>query len=412
MQVFLFADWNSRSEPRCIGTLIEGTNNTSAYAFEYCKSWLLEKNTSSSAPAHHFHKPITEGDFCLYFDSLPDEWGQSLLKRYEKIKAELEGRQQRVLRPLHYLQLILDVHRPGAIRVKPDQCGPFVSQSIGAFQVGFLPSLYESNIALETSTAADNPDYARNLCMMVSAGASLGGRRPKVSVLDRKNQLWIAKLPTATDHCDVGGWEIVLHELASQAGLNVPEARAIKVSNGNHIFLSKRFDRNGRGNRIHYTSTKGLLAYMGSKNLNGEKANISYLDIGELIIQNCSSPKKDLKELWKRIVFNICVKNTNDHLKNHGFLLTEKGWVLSPAFDMNPDPSGSNLKLNISTSDSTLDLGLAMDIAVDFSLAKNEATNFLKTVRCTVAKWQNIADSYGISKAEQAIMAPAFSTNS
>src|SRR6187455_2168121 len=219
MQVFLFATWNSHSEPQYIGTLVEEANNSCAYAFEYCKSWLSEKNTSAPSQADRFfQRPMIDGaDLSLYFDTLPDEWGQSLLNRYEKTKAELECRQPRTLRPLHYLQLVLDIHRPGAIRIKPDRNGPFVSQSIGAFQIGFLPSLYESNIELETSCAADNPEYARHLCMVVSAGASLGGKRRKVRVLDRKNQLWIAKLPGASDQCDVGGWEMVLHELARRA---------------------------------------------------------------------------------------------------------------------------------------------------------------------------------------------------
>ncbi|MEX2428425.1 MAG: HipA domain-containing protein, partial [Bacteroidales bacterium] len=208
-----------------------------------------------------------------------------------------------------------------------------------------------------------------------------------------------------TDQFDVGAWEMVVHELAFQAGISVPVARIERFSSKFHTYLNRRFDRTETGQRIHFASALTLLGYTdGTSYADGA----SYLEIAEFIIQNGARVNENLKELWKRIVFYICVSNTDDHLRNHGFILTDEGWVLSPAYDINPAESGSGLSLNISEDDNSLDLGLAREVAGYFRIAPKEADNLIATITSVVGRWRPIATGFGISKPEQERMATAY----
>ena len=217
--------------------------------------------------------------------------------------------------------------------------------------------------------------------------------------------LWIAKFPSRNDQGDIGGWEIVTYELAILAGINMAESKAQKFSSDYYTFLTKRFDRGNNGQRIHFASAMTILGYIdGQDHADGA----SYLELVDFIQKNGANVDQDLEQLWRRIVFSICVTNTDDHLRNHGFLLTNDGWVLSPAYDINPVENGSGLKLNISDEDNSLDLNLAMEVSEFFRLSEKRATEIIDEVLNAVANWREVAIKYKISRVEQELKALAF----
>jgi serine/threonine-protein kinase HipA len=244
--------------------------------------------------------------------------------------------------------------------------------------------------------------------MLIAPGASLGGARPKAGIVDNDGGLWIAKFPSQKDQGDIGGWEIVTYELAILAGINMAESKAQKFSSDYYTFLTKRFDRDNDGQRVHFASAMTMLGYAdGQDHTDGA----SYLELVEFIQNKGANVDRDLEQLWRRIVFSICVTNTDDHLRNHGFLLSNAGWVLSPAYDINPVETGSGLKLNISDEDNSLDLNLAMEVCEFFRLSEKRAAEIIQEVLNAISAWQEVATKYGISRAEQELKAMAFKTN-
>jgi serine/threonine-protein kinase HipA len=233
----------------------------------------------------------------------------------------------------------------------------------------------------------------------------LGGARPKSSVIDTENNLWIAKFPSINDTKNMGAWEMAANKLAVNSGINVAEGKITQFNNAYHTYLSKRFDRNEKSQRIHFASAMTMLGYNDG---DGHDTGASYLDIAEFLIKNGSDSNEDLKELWRRIVFNICIKNTDDHLRNHGFLLSEKGWKLSPAYDMNPNEFGTGLHLNISETDNALDLNLALSVAEHFRVKEAEAKMILGKVIDATSKWRETAQKLGLSRNEIESMKRAF----
>jgi serine/threonine-protein kinase HipA len=238
----------------------------------------------------------------------------------------------------------------------------------------------------------------------MAPGSSLGGARPKASVMDNNGDLWIAKFPSINDTKDVGGWEMVIHTLAARCGLNVAEAKVEKFANRYHTFLVKRFDRE-KNDRIHYASAMTMLGYTDNRD---SHAGASYLELVEFLSKSGARVNEDLEELWKRIVFSISVSNTDDHLRNHGFILTEKGWTLSPAYDINPNEMGTGLSLNISDNDNSLEYDLALEVAEYFRLKKDKAEEIINEIKSKVSEWKTVVDKYGISKTEQTMMEKAF----
>lgn len=180
------------------------------------------------------------------------------------------------------------------------------------------------------------------------------------------------------DDRDTGAWEMLVYQLALKAGLQVASAMLKKITSRHHTFLTKRFDRTANGERIHFASAMTMLGYTDDTD---HYAGASYLELAEFLIRNGANVKEDLEELWRRIIFNICVKNTDDHLRNHGFIITAKGWILSPAYDINPIPDGTGLTLNISEDDNSLDVNLALEVAPYFRLPEKEAGKILKQVK-------------------------------
>lgn len=329
------------------------------------------------------------------------------MRRREAAIARTEGRKEKTLHESDYLLGVFDQYRTGALRFKETADGPFLNdnQELAAPPWTSLRELEYASLQLEKDDIIDDPEYLKWLNMLIAPGSSLGGARPKASVTDQNNHLWIAKFPSGNDPKDIGAWEMVVNELAIKAGLSVAEGKAQKFSGHHHTFLSKRFDRTNLGERIHFASAMTLLGYMDGADY---QDGASYLEIAEFLIQNGADVDKDLEEVWRRIVFSICVKNTDDHLRNHGFLHNEGGWILSPAFDINPVETGTGLKLNISESDNSLDLDLAMEVTKYFRLTDQKATKIIDQVKNAVAGWRKLADKYKISKTEQAMMAKAF----
>lgn len=267
-----------------------------------------------------------------------------------------------------------------------------------------LRTLEEASLALERDDAAEDPAFSQWLNMLMSLGSSLGGARPKASVVDPKGHLWIAKFPSGRDGWDIGGWEQVAHMLATQAGLNVAQSKAKRYSQDNHTFLSKRFDRTGTG-RIHFASAMTLL---GKTDGADAAANVSYLHLAEFIVRHGAAPDEDLEELWRRIVFYICISNSDDHLRNHGFLLTPRGWRLSPAYDINPVPNAMGLSLNISEYGNELELDLAREVAERFRIQEKKREAIIKEVSKVAGHWREAATGIGIPRRDMERMQHCF----
>jgi len=305
-----------------------------------------------------------------------------------------------------YLLGVYDENRAGGLRFKLSEDGEFLNhdRSLAAPPITSLSELQQASLKLEEDEDLSDDEHLRWLNILMAPGSSLGGARPKASIKDNNGDLWIAKFPSAGDNKDIGGWEMVVHTLALKCGLNVVEAKVEKFANKYHTFLTKRFDRIGF-ERVHYASAMTMLGYTDNRDAH---IGASYLELADFISKNGARVNEDLEELWKRIVFSISVSNTDDHLRNHGFMLTEKGWVLSPAFDINPNEMGSGLSLNISENDNSLEYDLALEVAEFFRLKKENAEKLISEIIMNVRSWKTIADKYAISRTEQLMMKKAF----
>ena len=225
-------------------------------------------------------------------------------------------------------------------------------------------------------------------------------------MLDENGELWIAKFPGKDDEHDSGAWELLVAELARDAGIEMSECRLDSFSKRGSTFLTKRFDRAG-DRRIHFASAMTLL---GRRDGDDAEAGASYLELAEFIIRSGSRPDADLRELWKRIVLSVAVSNADDHLRNHGFLLEARGWRLSPAYDINPSPGSAGLSLAIDEHDASLDFGLALSVAPYFRLSKPEANSILESILDVTSTWRERAKALGIKKSEVERMGKAFKT--
>ena len=295
----------------------------------------------------------------------------------------------------------------GALRFRLNPNEPFLdnNKEFASPPWTSLRELEVAALALEKPGAEKDKSYKRWLSMLIAPGGSLGGARPKASVIGNDKHLWIAKFPSRSDTVDWGAWEFILHDLAKRSGISVPEAMARSFNTKRHTFLTRRFDRAARGGRIHFASAMTLLNHSDGE---GAASGVSYLELAELIIKEGVRPHADLEQLWRRIVFSICVSNTDDHLRNHGFLYTQGGWALSPAYDMNPVSNSDGLALNISEVDNSLDLDLALEVAPYFRIKEKRAKTILKEVSSVVREWRLLAKKMKLSSDEIEEMEPAF----
>lgn len=382
------------------------------FSFEYAESWLQKKSVQLIDPRLQHYSGLhflneDQDNFGVFLDSSPDRWGRILMRRREAALARAELRDEQKLFETDYLLGVYDGYRLGALRFKLDDDGPFLNNnsSMASPPWTSLKELEQISLRLEDDDVLDDPEYLKWLSMLIAPGASLGGARPKASIVDHDGALWMAKFPSRVDQGDVGGWEMVTYELAILAGIQIAESKAQKFSSEHYTFLTKRFDRKNDGQRIHFASAMTMLGYSDGQD---HSEGASYLEIVDFIQRNGVNVSKDLEQLWRRIVFSICVSNTDDHLRNHGFLLMDDGWVLSPAYDINPNPNGGGLKLNISDDDNSVDLDLALEVAEYFRVNEKRANEIIKEVIEAVSNWKVVAKKYGISRVEQEIKAIAF----
>lgn len=407
----VYADWQDLQEPAIMGTLsVSPAKGKESFSFEYADAWLKSGFSQIIDPdlqmySGAYYPRGDKSNFGIFLDSCPDRWGRVLMQRREAAIAKQEGRAVKKLLESDFLLGVFDEHRMGALRFKVQENGPFLNDNkeMAAPPWTSLMELEHASLKFEEDNT-DDPEYIKWLNILIAPGSSLGGARPKASVVDAYNNLWIAKFPSRNDEKDVAAWEMVVNQLAVQAGLNMSEGKIQKFNSKYHTYLSKRFDRTANNKRIHFASAMTLLGHIEGE----DAAGASYLELMESISRHGAAVEKDLEELWRRIVFSICVKNTDDHLRNHGFLLTGKGWLLSPAYDINPNEYGKGLSINITETDNALDMDLAREVAGYFRLTDEKAESIIQEISTVVKDWKKIAATYKISNAEQERMSAAF----
>lgn len=410
-EIQVYAHWHGLLAPQLMGILsVTPAKGKESFSFEYTKGWLQSDFSQMIDPdlqlySGAYYPRNDKSNFGVFLDSCPDRWGRVLMQRREAALANQEGRKVVKLLESDFLLGVYDGHRMGALRFKLEDDGPFENNNalMAAPPWTSLRELEYASLKFEEDNV-DDPEYLKWINLLIAPGSSLGGARPKASVKDANNNLWIAKFPSKNDEKDIAAWEMITNELAINCGINTAEGKLLKFNNQYHTYLTKRFDRTSTGNRIHFASAMTMLGHTDGE----DAAGASYLELVEFITRYGANVEKDLEELWRRIVFSICVKNTDDHLRNHGFLLTHNGWILSPAYDINPNEYGKELSLNISDTDNTLNLNLALEVAELFRLNKITAQQIIKQVTTVVSSWKKLAKKYKITNAEQEKMSAAF----
>jgi serine/threonine-protein kinase HipA len=373
--------------------------------FEYDEGWLRNPARFSLEPALQlgpgpFHTAADMPMFGAIGDSAPDRWGRTLMRRMERRRAEREGSAPRTLQEIDYLLLVDDEARLGALRFAERAGGPFLREE-GAKRIPPMVELPKLLSAAEH--VMEDKDTEEDLRLLFAPGSSLGGARPKASVIENDGRLAIAKFPRKDDETNTVLWEGVALALAKKSGITVPENR-VEIVADKPVLLLRRFDRDGN-RRIPFLSAMSVL---GSK----DNETRSYLEIVDALRQHGAAPKADMEALWRRLVFNILISNTDDHLRNHGFLYAgQDGWRLSPAYDLNPVPTDIKARIlstAINEDDNTASLPLAMDVAEYFELDADSAREIAAEVGKAVLKWRDVAARQGLTKAEIDRMASAF----
>lgn len=411
--ILVYAHWLGLSDPIYMGNLYAlPSRGSEIFSFQYDENWLRSSHARNLDPSLQLDKGIqfpqqTDRNFSVFLDSSPDRWGRTLMDRREAQLARQEGRKIKKLLESDYLLGVYDEHRSGGLRFRLTPDGDFLddNKKLASPPWSSLRELERASLELEKEDAVENPNYPNWLQMLIAPGSSLGGSRPKASVIDNNNHLWIAKFPSLNDKYDISAWEMLVNNLAQKTGVIAAQASLKKFNSRHHTFLSKRFDRTGHGERIHYASAITLLQ---RKDGDDATAGASYLELAGFLQQYGSQPQKDLEQLWRRIIFFICVSNTDDHLRNHGFILQSDGWLLSPAYDINPAPTGDGLTLNINEKDNSQDIGLALEVAEYFRLKRSRAKEIIYEVITLVKTWRKEARLLKITTSEQDYMEHAF----
>lgn len=375
-------------------------------SFEYDDLWLSHSERFALEPAltlteGAFHTSREKSLFGCFGDSAPDRWGRVLMRRFETVRAKEQQRAPKTLSEIDYLLGVNDEARQGALRfsVSPNE-NIFLSPQ----QKNSIPPLINlPKLLSATEKFIADRDSAEDLRLLLAPGSSLGGARPKASVRDRDGSLAIAKFPRHDDEFNVVAWEAVTLTLAKQAGITVPSYRLENIG-GKSVLIITRFDRHG-GERVPFLSAMSMLGAH-------DNEPHSYLEMVYALAQHGAAPDEDIKELWRRIVFTIMVSNTDDHLRNHGFLYERyKGWRLSPAYDINPTPieiAPHVLTTAIDFDDNTASLAAALRVAPEFRLKQADALRIITEVASSVKQWREVASGFGLSKQECDRMSSAF----
>jgi serine/threonine-protein kinase HipA len=326
------------------------------------------------------------------------------MKRRKAQIARAAGNSIPTLYEIDFLLGVYDESRMGALRFKLDPEGPFLDHD-GDLPIPHWAKVRELQHAAEVlETNEDDENIKEWISMLIAPGSSLGGARPKANMLDDQQHPWIAKFPSCNDDMDKAAWEFLAYRLALDAGIHMAESRIDKISGKYHTFFTKRFDR-ANGERIHFASAMTMTG--NNEDILRERPG-SYLEIAEFIQYSGSNITADLEQLWRRIVFNIAISNTDDHFRNHGFLVRNDGWYLSPAYDLNPSTDKKGLALNIDMDNNALDVELAKSVGVFFQLNNAQMLRIIDEVIQAVKHWKKLSNDIGIKRSEQERMMPAF----
>jgi serine/threonine-protein kinase HipA len=409
VQVYL--DLERFGQPALMGELhCQQSRSGEIFSFNYDEAWLSGPEAFAFDPdlalvAGHQYPASNRANFGIFLDSSPDRWGRVLMQRRENSRARQEKRRARTLAEWDFLLGVHDETRLGALRFRVPSDGAFIDSDddLAAPPITSLRELQAASLQFEHHiNEEEHPDYEKWLAQLFAPGTSLGGARPKASVRDEKGTLCIAKFPSRQDTRDIGGWELVAHRLALKAGIVVPEARPLRLQESPYTtFLVKRFDRTPHGRRLAFVSALTL-----TQHKDGE-SGASYLEIVDLLQSRGADTAADCEQLFRRVLFNILIHNTDDHLRNHGFFIGEQGIRLSPAYDMNPSVDRTELTLAINEVETACDVAIAMDAYKDYGLTTQQADNVLQQVQKAVRSWRSAANQLHISRAEQDLMAPA-----
>ena len=410
-QVYVYADFDWMDEPMFVGELryesIRGEDN---YGFRFSESWLASYGSLfisedlNSFSGFQYTKP-GKNIFGCFSDALPDRWGRTLLKRREGILADKEGRAVRRLSSFDFLIGIDDFSRMGGFRFKTDKDSDFINtdDSLRIPPIANIRELEYASREIERSEEMSELPEEKWLLEILAPGSSLGGARPKANIIDKDDRLYIAKFPSRKDDYDIGLWEHFSHIMANKAGINTAVTRPILSSDRFHILLSLRFDRK-EGKRAHFASAMTMLGLSDGDNAS---SGYGYLDILDFIIRHSSRVEENIKEIYRRIAFSICIANTDDHFRNHGFLLTPKGWVLSPAYDMNPTLNQYH-SLLITRNSNKSDLNVLIDASDDYMLMPNDRDEIIDEVITAMRSWKDIATSLNLPRRDISMFEPVF----
>ena len=403
-KLYVYADFDWLKEIEFVGELgYESLRGSDSYCFTYDKEWLkrhadlILSDDLNNYPGQQHTLPGKD-IFGCFSDALPDRWGRTLLLRREQIMASEEERPMRRLSSFDFLTGIDDASRMGGFRFKEEPSGEFINvrESLKIPPLTDIRELVAASKEFEKSEEANILPDRKWLKQLVQPGSSLGGARPKASVTDAAKALYVAKFPSRKDDYDVGLWEHLVHLLAAEAGICAASTQLISTGEGHHTLLSRRFDRTQEGRRIHFASAMTLL---GLTDGDDAATGYGYLDIVDFILRGCTDVDANLRELYRRVAYSICIGNSDDHFRNHGFLLTPKGWTLSPAYDMNPTLN-DHQSLLISASSNKSDLGILLDACEDYMLDAHEARRIITEVVNATREWRRLAVRLGASKRE------------
>ncbi len=408
-KLYVYADFDWLKEIELIGELgYESLRGSDSYCFTFNNEWLKQhgdlflSEDLNNYPGPQYTQPDND-IFKCFSDALPDRWGRTLLLRREQIAAAEEKRAVRRLSSFDFLTGIDDFSRTGAFRFKTAPCGEFinVSDSLRIPPLANIRDLIAASSEVEKSEEENVLPNRKWIAQLVQPGSSLGGARPKASVTDTNKTLYVAKFPSRKDDYDAGLWEHFSHLLAIKAGINAANTQVLATGEKYHTLLSKRFDRLQNGKRIHFASAMTLLGLNDGDNAT---TGHGYLDIVDFILQSCTDVESNLQELYRRVAFNICIGNSDDHFRNHGFLLTAKGWTLSPAYDMNPTLNEYQ-SLLISPTTNKANLNILQDACKDYMINSQTAAKIISEIAEALKGWRELATRLNISKREMDIFA-------
>ena len=411
-KLYVYADFDWFNDIELIGELgYESLRGSDSYSFKFADSWIKKynaiqlSNDLNNYPGIQYTQP-NKDIFGCFADALPDRWGRTLLLRREQILAQEDNRPIKRLSSFDFLVGIDDFSRMGAFRFKETLDGEFINttNSLRIPPLTDLRELIAASREIEKSENANNLPEKKWITQLVQPGSSLGGARPKANVVDTDKNVYVAKFPSLKDDYDAGLWEHFCHLLAKNAGINTADTKVLAVNEKHHTLLSKRFDRTAEGKRIHFASAMTLLGLNDGDNAT---TGHGYLDIVDFILSSCTDVDANLCELFRRVAFNICIGNTDDHFRNHGFLLTAKGWTLSPAYDMNPTLN-THQSLLINSKTNVSDLSVLVNSCDEYMLTAQVAKNIINEVVEAIKDWRIIANKIGISKREISLFENVF----